>query len=87
MADCPSTTRPSGVAEALAWPSDKSLHGACVNEADLCASSLKDNDRFSDRFSDLDAIGSTVVTGPTYTSINDFRAVLAEPATSSGAFR
>jgi glycerate 2-kinase len=37
---------------------------------------LKDNDSFSY----FDTIGSTVVTGPTFTNINDFRALLVEPA-------
>lgn len=37
---------------------------------------LQDNDSF--RY--FDAIGATVVTGPTFTNINDFRAVLIEPA-------
>lgn len=37
--------------------------------------SLHDNDSFSY----FDAIGSTLVTGPTHTNINDFRALLIEP--------
>lgn len=37
---------------------------------------LQDNDSFSY----FDAIDATVVTGPTFTNINDFRAVLIEPA-------
>ena len=36
---------------------------------------LNDNDSFSL----FDAIGSTVVTGPTFTNINDFRAVMVQP--------
>lgn len=34
----------------------------------------------NDSFSYFNAIGSTIVTGPTFTNINDFRAVLIEPA-------
>jgi len=37
----------------------------------------------NDTFSFFDAIGATVVTGPTYTNINDFRAVLIEPVHTS----
>lgn len=36
----------------------------------------------NDSFSYFDAIGGTVVTGPTHTNINDFRAMLVEPAES-----
>jgi hydroxypyruvate reductase len=34
----------------------------------------------NDSFSFFDAMGSTVVTGPTHTNINDFRALLIQPA-------
>jgi glycerate 2-kinase len=37
---------------------------------------LDDNDSFSF----FDALGSTLVTGPTFTNINNFRAMLIEPA-------
>ena len=39
--------------------------------------SMQDNDSFSF----FDAIGATIVTGPTHTNINDFRALLVEPVT------
>jgi hydroxypyruvate reductase len=35
--------------------------------------------RNNDSFSFFEAIGSTVVTGPTFTNVNDFRAMLIEP--------
>lgn len=62
-------------AAAGAWISPDTLMRARVRGLDPIAR-LRDNDSFGF----FDAIGSTVVTGPTFTNINDFRAVLVDSA-------
>ncbi len=62
-------------AAAGAWISPDTLARARARGLDPAAR-LRDNDSFGF----LDAIGSTVVTGPTFTNINDFRAVLVDRA-------
>ena len=67
-------------AAAGAWISPDTLVRARAAGVDPLAR-LNDNDSFGL----FDAIGSTVVTGPTFTNINDFRAVLIEPAAAGAA--
>ena len=62
-------------AAAGAWIAPDTLARAASAGLDP-RSMLEDNDSFSF----FDAIGSTVVTGPTFTNINDFRALVIEPA-------
>jgi hydroxypyruvate reductase len=62
-------------AAAGAWIAPDTLAQARAAGLDALAH-LNDNDSYSL----FDAIGATVVTGPTFTNINDFRAVLVEPA-------
>jgi hydroxypyruvate reductase len=61
-------------AAAGAWVTPGTLTAARGLGLDALAT-LADNDSFSF----FDALGSTVVTGPTHTNINDFRAVLIRP--------
>jgi hydroxypyruvate reductase len=67
-------------AAAGAWISPDTLVQARAAGLDPLAC-LNDNDSFGL----FDAIGSTVVTGPTFTNINDFRAVLIEPVAAGAA--
>ncbi|MDE2347707.1 MAG: glycerate kinase [Gammaproteobacteria bacterium] len=62
-------------AAAGAWISPDTLLRARALGVDPIAR-LRDNDSFGF----FDAIGSTVVTGPTFTNINDFRAILVDCA-------
>lgn len=64
--------------------------GACIGPGTLTqarvrgldpAAALRDNDSFTF----FNALGSTVVTGPTHTNINDFRAVLIEALPAAGS--
>lgn len=61
-------------AAAGAWISPDTLTRARARGVDP-GKHLRDNDSFGF----FDAIGSTVRTGPTFTNINDFRAVLVDP--------
>jgi hydroxypyruvate reductase len=62
-------------AAAGAWIAPDTLVRARAAGLDPAAR-LRDNDSFSF----FHAIAATVVTGPTHTNINDFRALLIEPA-------
>jgi len=57
-----------------AWVAPDTMERARL--AGRCASVDLDN---NDSFTYFDAIGSTIVTGPTYTNINDFRAIAVLP--------
>jgi hydroxypyruvate reductase len=62
-------------AAAGAWVGPETLSAGQRAQLDATASLLN-----NDSFSYFDAMGATVVTGPTFTNINDFRAVLVLPA-------
>ncbi|MDE3009529.1 MAG: glycerate kinase [Pseudomonadota bacterium] len=62
-------------AAAGAWIGPQTLALGAAAGVDA-ASALRENDSFSY----FEAIGTTVVTGPTFTNVNDFRALLIEPS-------